>query len=113
MKLVKVLYEGRIVNFWLSKSGEKFSPLFATKERALEWLTAYLYASYRGIERRISVIDRRADRVARDDFSKHNKLLSIAPYGRRASDNLEYEIVDQVSDFVLQVRDGDHPEVVL
>lgn len=113
MKLVKMFYEGRIVNFWLDKAGEKFSPMFATKARALEWLTAYLFAAYRGVERRRSVIDRRADSVHRAAYQTHNKIVSLAPIGRRETDHLEYEEIDQVSSFLEQFRDGGDPEVVL
>ncbi len=86
MKLVKDLIDGRIVFYWMDDSESIISEYLHSLVEAEEWWKTFVFAQYKGKERRRSIHDRRQDidtrhkREFREHFNRTN------PHGRRKTD---------------------------
>lgn len=85
-KLVKDLWEDRIVLYWINDEGDRISPHLPSITLAEEWWLLYNKSLHRGQERRHSHIDRRRLDLRRARVETNRKISSIRPHGRRATD---------------------------
>jgi len=86
MYLIKDLIDCRIVFYWLDERGYQISPDLCSFPRAEEWWKAHMFAQYKGVERRTSIVDRRTDFDKRQRMDNSYRFASINPYGRRQTD---------------------------
>ena len=96
MELVKNLTDNGIRFYWTDESEQRLSPELATFEQAKEWRIQTLFDTYKDVERRASIIDRRSDSDKRERMSKNYQSLQTNPQGRRLADKVVEVYIDLV-----------------
>ncbi|SIS96394.1 hypothetical protein [Neptunomonas antarctica] len=94
MKLVKNLTDNGIRFYWIDESEDRLSPELATLQLAKEWRIQTLFNTYKAVERRSSIIDRRSDSNKRERISKNHHSLQSNPQGRRVADRVVEVYID-------------------
>ncbi|MGH1463181.1 MAG: hypothetical protein ACRBB6_14220 [Neptuniibacter sp.] len=108
MKLVKDLYQDRVVYYWVKdeEALERVSPDLHCLVEAEEWWKNWMFASYQGEERRRSIHDRRTDREKRNHLELRLKVNRTAPMGRRVTDKGVSVDIDLATEKLEQLRLG-------
>ena len=88
LQLVKDFKKFKFIYYWVDRYSMKVSPDMATFYHAEEWITDYRFSLYKGIERRVSKIDRRKARLLRVIKGKARFSAKRGGVtGRRVTDN--------------------------
>jgi len=98
MKLVKDLNDSGIVYYWLDDGGMRISPEIPCITLAEEWRIKYLFSTYKGGERRHSIIDRRQNQDKRIDLERTYFVSLMKPDGRRIADTPVKVDIDLVAE---------------
>ena len=111
MNLIRTFNEERIVYLWKQSSENerpRQSSPFKTLEDAKVWMSARLFAGYKGTERRTRLIDRRHNfEQRRATEMRQGRSVSLNPLGRRKADHYQFTYIDEVADFVKRLRTGE------
>ena len=83
--LVKNLYKGNLVFYWVNNKGKKVSPLASNQAEAEDWWKSYMFSQYENAERRQVVRDRRSLHSTRE-IVQSRKGQSTISRGRRVTD---------------------------
>ena len=83
--LVKNLYKGNLVFYWVNNQGKKVSPLASNQTEAEDWWKSYMFSQYENAERRQVVRDRRSLHSTRE-IVQSRKGQSTISRGRRITD---------------------------
>lgn len=83
--LVKNLYKGNLVFYWVNNQGKKVSPLASNQAEAEDWWKSYMFSQYENAERRQVVRDRRSLHSTRE-IVQTRKGQSTISRGRRITD---------------------------
>lgn len=111
MNLIRTFDEEQIVYVWKSSEANERPPQsspFTKLDDAKVWMTAKLFAGYKGTERRSRLIDRRHNyEQRRATEMRQGRLVSLNPLGRRKADHYQFTYIDEVADFVKRLRTGE------